>query len=187
MVGPKTLLQSEHENFLSFCTSLSLASTPNSEGSHRPEGSAKSSTDRGFAWKAPNGWVKGSEQAMRLVTYQLGSKRNTECYITVLPGKAGGVGENINRWRKQMGNQPMKSETLSALSEIQILNQNAKIAEIKGNYTGMDSVTKKDFMMQAAVCELPNNMLFIKMVGPQLDVEKERGNFLQFCASIHRH
>ena len=48
-------------------------------------------TREGLTWTEPTNWERGPERNMRVVTYVPGGRQNTECYITVLSGRAGGV------------------------------------------------------------------------------------------------
>ncbi len=63
-------------------------------------------------WEVPEGWVLDpTPRQMRIATYLADTQSGpTEIAITRFPGDVGGVLANINRWRGQMGLEPV-SET----------------------------------------------------------------------------
>jgi len=132
-------------------------------------------------WTAPEGWVAGPERMMRLVTYQAGE---SECYVTVLPGTAGGVHANINRWFNQMGQPDQPAEELDALPTIPVLGQEAPFVTITGDYTGMAAATEYGQMLLGAVVTLPEHSLFFKMTGPEDEMAGQVENFKAFCSSF---
>lgn len=132
-------------------------------------------------WDAPEGWTEGAPRAMRLVTYTVGE---SECYVTVLPGQAGGVVSNINRWFNQMAQEPLSEAEIEGLPTVSVLGQEAPFVVITGDYTGMAAATLEDQMLLGTVVTLPNHSIFIKMTGPQAEVAEEQENFKAFCASL---
>lgn len=140
----------------------------------------------GFAWDAPEGWTRGPDRTMRLVTYTAGRGASVECYVTVLSGMAGGTAMNINRWRNQMGQGGLSEEEIGRLRKITILGKAAPVVEVTGAYSGMGSTAKADFMMVGAVSALGTESVFIKMIGPESDVREQLTSFIAFCESLRR-
>ena len=185
MVGPKDILESEMSNFYYFCSSLRVLPETSVNSGDREKSSSPQQPDVAkLSWEAPHAWVQGSERAMRLVTYQTAPNKKTECYISVFPGNAGGVVQNVNRWRHQMGLSELDPEAVEELPVLEILGEKATFIEIKGNYTGMSGPTQSAFMMLGVVCPLSDQTLFVKMIGPIAEVINERENFLSFCRSL---
>lgn len=132
----------------------------------------------------PSGWTQGADRPMRLVTFTIGEQEATECYIVVLAGSGGGSHANVNRWRKQMGQSPLTPEEVEGLPTIHMLGRQAKLAEVKGEFTGMDGAVQPKSMMLGAICALPAQTLFVKMLGPEAEVVAEKENFVSFCESL---
>lgn len=132
----------------------------------------------------PSGWTMGADRPMRLVTFTIDDRENTECYTTVLAGSGGGLEANVNRWRGQMGQSPLTPGEVAALPTIQMLGRQAVLVEVKGEYTGMDGAAQPESMMLGAICALPTQTLFVKMSGPEAAVAAERENFVSFCESL---
>src|SRR4051812_7037713 len=58
-----------------------------------------------LVWDTPEGWKEVPADAasgmagMRLINLAFGPNGEGECYLSAMPGAAGGLGANINRWR----------------------------------------------------------------------------------------
>ena len=185
MIGPATVLSSELKNFELFYSSLRLAGKEK-KAENRPEVERKDQTLKNkFSWKASEGWNLAPDRFSRLVSYTMGLINQTECYITVLPSTAGGVMENINRWQRQMGQTALSSEEVEKIPTIEMFGLNTKLVEITGDYTGMSGSPKNGFMLLGVVCPLQEETIFVKMIGPESDVQEERENFIKFCKSVN--
>jgi hypothetical protein len=147
----------------------------------RPEQPAKA-----FTWTAPEGWVKAPSTAMRLANFKVGPPSEAECYVAVLKGAAGGVEMNINRWRGQMGleNEPLNAEAIAKLPKIEVAGREAPFVEIPGNYTSMSGKAEPGYLLLGTICDLGNETLFVKMVGPEATVQAQREHFIAFCKSL---
>ena len=90
-----------------------VKSVPASESEHKP-----------LHWKKPNHWVQNQQSRMRLASFSINGQhiKNAEVSITVLPGTAGGLTANINRWRGQL--------ELPALNELELKNYQAGISRL---------------------------------------------------------
>jgi hypothetical protein len=135
-------------------------------------------------WDVPEGWQRAADQPMRLVTYTMGDSGKTECYITLLPGTGGGAAMNINRWRKQMGQEELSNEEIGQLEQVEVLGRPALFAAIEGEYTGMSGPAQPDSVMLGLVSLLPGNSIFVKLIGPAEEGLAQRDKFLQFCRSL---
>ncbi len=182
MVGPEKLLQNELDSFNIFSASLKLKDLPHNHDHAKPKSELKKSLQ--FSWQVPEHWIEQAEQKMRMATYQIGTHSNAECYVVVLPGDAGGVLPNINRWYKQMGHGSKAINSLDKVPEIDILNTKAKHVEILGNYTNMSGKSFNNFMMYGVIFSFNKSMIFIKMTGSESVIQNERQNFLTFCKSF---
>lgn len=66
-------------------------------------------------WMVPEHWVSDdTPRSMRLATYMIPSSAgDQEVAVTRFPGQVGGTLANINRWRGQMGLQPIAKPELA--------------------------------------------------------------------------
>lgn len=155
-----------------------------------PPGGGSSDEPPGVAgaqlkWDTPEGWSEAPPASMRDVNLSFGPDGIGECYVARLPGAAGGLESNINRWRKQMGQPDLSDEAIAALPTIDIFGVPASLVSIDGSFTGMgDNATVDDARMLGAVLMTPNGALFVKMTGPKDLVTANREAFEAFTASL---
>jgi len=121
---------------------------------------------------------------MRIGNFTIEAHPEIECYMTVLQGAAGGVEANLNRWRGQMGRPELDAAAIAALPKVEMLATPSPLIEISGSYTTMTGKLYEHYMMMAVVCALPDKTLFVKMTGPEADVQAQKENFAAFCKSI---
>lgn len=198
MTGPQAVLEAEKDKFLAFSASIreggtapSAAPQPVAEAADattppNPHGMEDPTPEGGFnpeglTWEAPEGWQDGGERMMRVVTYEIG---DVECYITSLAGPAGGVNANINRWVGQMGQPALDETALEALPRIPILESTAPMVEVSGDFTGMSGEERESYKLLGTVVPMGDQTVFVKMTGPEAEVNAQKDNFIDFCASI---
>lgn len=138
----------------------------------------------GFTWKAPEGWKRGGDRTMRLVTYTAGPNDSVECYVTVLANTGGGAVMNVNRWLGQVGNDPMTREEINALRTIPFLGHDAPVVEATGTYSSMGGPSHPGYMLVGTLVELGSRSVFIKMTGPEEAVREQIDAFEAFVASF---
>lgn len=140
-----------------------------------------------FTWQKPPEWTEVTGNPMRLVSFTLGQADQIECYVTVLPGAAGGVLANMNRWRNQMGLAALTPLEVAELTYIDMLNEKAPLLELRGEFKDADGGrTGTKYGMFGTVCELPEHVVFVKMIGPEAEVAARKQPFVAFCASLTR-
>lgn len=137
-----------------------------------------------LAWDAPAHWERQPDRAMREATFTAGEDGAIECYVTMLPGHAGGVADNLNRWRAQMKQPHLRPEEIEALPRLSILGVPAPYIEITGDYTGMTGPTFEGYAMLAAVAVLEDRVYFVRLTGPEEAALAEREHFKRFCESL---
>ena len=196
MIGPEADIAEQIETFDIFLASLHFAEGEHNHGNAQPDpapapqpvavGEHKPDADAagGFAWRVPEGWTRGADRPMRLVTYTVGE---TECYVTVLSGDGGGVPLNLNRWLGQLGLPPLSEETLRNLPPLDVLGAPAPLLEAVGTYTGMGGDSSPGTALLGIASVAAGQGVFIKMIGPEAEVATEKENFIAFCESLHAH
>ena len=190
MVGPAEVLDAEKDAFIAFCESVDHAShgqaqaDPHAGMQQMMPGDMGATAATNFTWEAPEGWTQAGAKPMREVTFVMGEEAETEVYIAVLSGMAGGVEANINRWCSQMDQDPLSAEQIAALPTVSVLGSPAPMVEVVGSFTGMSGPKNENYMLLGAISELPAQTVFIKMTGPKEMVEQEREHFVAFCESL---
>jgi hypothetical protein len=159
--------------------------TSNERFGHALTPSGMPRTDSFLQWQTPEGWKAAPSSNMRLINFRVGPQGEAECYVTILPGAAGGVAANVNRWRGQLGLEPSSESDIAKLPTLSLLGQEAVFVSLDGTFSGMgDTVPKKDYRLFGLIGENQGHMQFVKMTGPRKLLEAEAENFAIFCASI---
>jgi hypothetical protein len=96
-----------------------------------------------------------------------------EITVVVLPGEAGGRLANINRWRRQLGVEPITEAQLSgALSPLEVTGAQTYLVDFPNPDTRR--------RMAAAGVTRGERTWFFKLTGEEALVARERGAFLEF-------
>jgi len=128
----------------------------------------------------PEGWQQLAADEMRIGNYSVTGTNGAKAQVTVisLPGAAGGELENVNRWRKQVGLQPITADDLGKESrEIQIAGAPARFFEL----SGVAPETKARTRLLAALQNQGDSTWFFKMMGDDGLVGEQKEAFLGFC------
>ena len=141
--------------------------------------------DERLRWETPAGWSQAERSQMRPLNLAFGPNKEGECYLSMLPGGAGTVLANVNRWRKQMGQPDITEEELAKLPKKMLMGIEGVFVTIDGAYTNVGAAeAKPDQRMLGIVASLGDAGLFVKMVGPKALVEANTAAFDQFVASL---
>lgn len=141
-----------------------------------------------LVWEVPDGWTEVPESqssSMRTVDLRFGLENEGECYVTLMAGNAGGLEANVNRWRGQMGQEPLSAEEIEALPKRPFFKRDAAFISIDGDFSGFGaSEAKKDYRMLGLIHSTDQATIFVKLTGPRELVEKNTPQFDAFCESI---
>lgn len=122
---------------------------------------------------------------MRLVDMRFGPNGEGECFLSMMPGPAGGVEANLNRWRGQMGLPPYTAEELAALPKREMFGQEATYVDFEGNFSNVGATAPLEgYRMIGLIQQTPRFTLFVKMTGPKALVEANQAAFMEFAQSI---
>ncbi len=119
---------------------------------------------RQIRWETPDGWqTRPLTQFINRGYYLLPGppEARPELTISAYPGAAGGLDANLNRWRGQLGLEPLDSEALAAeLETIEVSGMELVLCDFTGNAPdGSPSRTL------GAVIEFPDETWFFKLTG----------------------
>ncbi|MEO0415189.1 MAG: hypothetical protein AAF226_09590, partial [Verrucomicrobiota bacterium] len=133
----------------------------------------------------PEGWKTLEARQFREVNLAFGPDNEGECYVSRLPGGAGGLAQNLNRWRKQMGQAELDADAIAALPKKALMGGQASFIEIDGTFSGMGGGgAKNDYRMLGLVGNVNGETVFVKMTGPNALVEANTAKFHTFVASL---
>ena len=141
--------------------------------------------DEKLRWETPAGWAQAERSQMRPVNLTFGPNKEGECYLAMLPGGAGGVAANVNRWRKQMGQPELSEEEVAKLPQKTLMGIQGVFVEVNGAYTNVGAAeAKADHRLIGIIASIGEAGLFVKMVGPKALVEANTAAFDQFVSSL---
>ncbi len=179
-VGPKATITKERESFIALAKSLKPIRRGVSQG-----GAAKAASrpsDAGLAWDVPKGWRMGPKKRMRLVTFLPGTDDKTQVYLML---SGGALVDNVNRWRGQVGKNPVSKSAVDSYEKVRVAGRNGVLVEVTGEFKGgMGMAAIPDAGLTGIIVPGRSQSLFLKMIGPREVVQANRAKFLVFSKSI---
>lgn len=138
-----------------------------------------------LVWNTPEGWQEGQPSQMRLIDFKFGPKQEGECYLSAMPGPAGGLAANINRWRGQMGQPALTEAEIDKLPRKKLLGTDSHFVSVDGDFKGVGAeAAQSGYRMLGIIQQAPELTIFVKMTGPKDLVEKNAAAFDAFCSSV---
>jgi hypothetical protein len=129
----------------------------------------------------PTGWTPQAPGSMRLLSYRIAGSVPGDLSVSVASGT---VLANVNRWRNQVGLEPLDEVALAALPRVTLLGSPAVRVEARGTYQGMQGDPQPDFAVLGLVSERGPQRLFVKLVGPAVLVDAQSRAFDEFVAGL---
>ena len=131
-------------------------------------------------WSVPKGWTETPGSGMRYATLTPPGGGKVELAIVVLPGAAGGEPANVNRWRGQIGLQPLDDNALAGLR---------KAVKCKAGTVSLYDFTSEgqaqSRMISGLLATSDGNTWFLKLTGDAGPVGKAKPDFMRFLESLH--
>jgi hypothetical protein len=148
-------------------------------------GAAEEASDNLIAYDLPSGWQALPTTSERLVNLRPPGDPEASCYLSFFQGSGGGLEANVNRWRTQLGAEPLAADAIAALPKHGILGREGTVVEVDGAFTGMTGGSPRPGfkLLGLAVCE-PEGSLFLKFTAPAALVEAQREAFFAFATSL---
>jgi hypothetical protein len=138
-----------------------------------------------FVFEKPESWSTAPATSMRMLNYTFGPSGEGECYLSATQGPLGGIAENINRWRTQMGLPEKTIDEIAKEPLREFLGNKAFFVDLSGAYKGVgDTEAKPGYRMLTMYLPSEQITLIVKMIGPEELVEAEVKNFDAFCNSL---
>lgn len=147
-----------------------------------PEVSGQSAAPQ-LEWTLPAGWEQVSPGEMRLASFKIKGDggKTADVGVFPLPGMAGRDIDNVNRWRGQVGLQPVSEADFAKLGDaIQISGQDARVYDLGGENPGSGDKSR----ILAAIVRREGVAWFFKMTGDDLLVAGQKPAFVDFLKSL---
>ena len=135
-----------------------------------------------LTWTAPPEWQAKALTTMRRGSFTIRGEGNAtaDLSIVALPGAAGGLAENLNRWRGQVG--------LASLDAAQVVAQTTVVKTDAGlEFTVADLVAEGSGPRQRLLGAIANHggeAWFFKLTGPDALVAQTKPAFLAFLHTV---
>lgn len=130
----------------------------------------------GFTYSVPESWEEFPAQSVRKANFRVSDESgNAEITVTVFPGDVGGTLANVNRWRGQIGLDPIGPDELGSLSrEIAISAHDGLLVDLPG----------PEQSVLGGILSFHGSTWFFKMQGAKGTVAAEAESMEAFLASI---
>jgi hypothetical protein len=134
-------------------------------------------------WKAPQGWQEEpGANRMRVTSFKVGSgAEQAEVIVSHMgQGQTGSFVDNINRWRGQVGLEPILEQKVGDLKPIQMAGHEALFLAL----TGPSQSDQPAKQILVAIDIEGRDFWFVKMLGPESLVSAQQDAFKQFLESM---
>ena len=133
-------------------------------------------------WTVPAGWVEQPAGGMRAGSF-LVTKGEQQADVSIIPlgGISGSELDNVNRWRGQVGLEPVDQAGLTAAAEkVSIGSAQGSLYDMAGS----DPKAKQPARILASILSAGGTTWFFKMVGPDALVAEQKPAFKELLQSI---
>ena len=126
-----------------------------------------------IVWDVPTGWEQLDKQvSMRYATFL--TPENIEVTVAVFPGDVGGLLANVNRWRGQVGVDPIQESELHSHA-IPISGSNSYVVDVPGS---------TNRLLGTSISIGDGNTWFVKTVGDPILVGQAKEDIVAFSESF---
>jgi hypothetical protein len=157
-------------------------------GVNNPHGGMSSSAGKpSVEGKVPASWGPGRASSMRLASYLAkgDGEAAADISLVVMGGQAGGLLPNVNRWRQQVGLDPVDQQGLEKSSQ-KVMTPLGEAVIVDLVAPGAVANAALDGRIIAATLSLDTEVWFYKMRGNQDVVGREKQGFLDWIASARK-
>ena len=133
----------------------------------------------------PANWQPQPLSSMRQASYLLKGDNGATADISlvILPGPAGGILENINRWLSQLGQPAIDDAKLSQMGQhVTSPLGDVTVVDLQGLPAGGNEL--KDGRIVGGIAVAPEGTIFFKMHGNAALAESQKQAFIQWIGSV---
>lgn len=131
-------------------------------------------------WTLPKGWTETPGSGMRFATLNPPGPGKIELSVVCLPGQAGGELANVNRWRGQIGLEPLDEKALAA-SRQTVKSKAGAVAVFDFASQGQAQTR----MITGSLTTRDGSTWFLKLVGDAAPVAKAKPDFMRYLETLH--
>lgn len=190
MMGDTSLVEQQKPEFVAFLKSLTFGVTSQSSGlppGHPPIGgadmnapmmSSSAANEVKPDWTVPADWHSVPPAQFLLAEYSITGADGTEAEVNVaeLNGAGGGVLANVNRWRGQIGLEPVAEDGMAKLTTTMNVNGGqATFVDMTGSNENGQPVR-----LAAAIVPMGDATWFYKLMGDEKVVAGQKDAFTKF-------
>jgi hypothetical protein len=188
MTGPAELVESQQSSFRQFLASVRLgqvsgdphASIAGADRTPRNPGIGMGPARP--SWQVPAGWRETPPTVMALARFVLGQQDEAEVTVTPLAGAAGGLLDNVNRWRNQLGLAPIAENQLEQTTQpLAQAGTGAMLVEMTGKNVRAGG---RPAAMLVAIVPRQEQTWFYKLLGDPALVGETKPAFIGFVQSV---
>ena len=131
------------------------------------------------AFKVPKAWRATDPSPFASARFQVGERdRVATVLVVALPRDGGGPAANVNRWRAQLGLEPLaEKEALKSLRPI-------RVGGVAGHAFDLTGPGKAPLRIRAVLITRGNRTWFFRMSGPASLVAEQASAFDDFIKSV---
>lgn len=178
MDGEDSFVAVQKENFLQFLKSVSFVENAPAQIAAAP--TTPSESDKSI-WTIPPGWKQIDPGAMLFAKFSI-TTGDENADVNVISLESGGLLANVNRWRGQLGLEPLKDDTeLAHIVPEMDLPSGGHLTIV--DFTGTDSKTGKPTRLVGAILPQNGQTWFYKLMGDEQIVARQKDAFIQFIQS----
>lgn len=175
-VGPSENVLAEKNNFLLWVSSLHPKPASKETPNHTTKESKK------LSWVTPKDWQQDTSNPQRIATFKPNGKAQTECTVTSFGGS---VLENLNRWRKQLGQEPISDLEKENHEWLDTSIGKCYFVIIEGPYNGgMGGQAIATAQLIGGILSQGETSIFIKLIGPKNETSSEVDAIKSFIQSL---
>jgi len=189
LTGEDAFVSAQKPAFLSFLKSVSFV--PGAPATIRGAGGFAAGSDTGAGpastesgekpeWEVPAGWREVPPTQMVLAKFAIGGDNGAgEVSVSAFPGDVGGVSANVNRWRDQIGLEPVPAGEMDRLvTSLDVMGGKAMVVDMTGKKGAQET------RLIGVIVPRGGQTWFYKLTGDAAVAEREKRAFLKFVQSI---
>jgi len=190
MTGDAGLVEQQKPEFTAFLKSLTFSAATTAEAlppghpaiggadQTAPMMSAEPAAAGKPAWTVPAGWQEAPPAQFLVAEYSIAGANGGKAEVNVaqLSGNGGGVLANVNRWRGQIGLDPVDESGLAKLtSTLDVTGGRATLVDMTGN-----DMSGQATRLVAAIVPMGDQTWFYKLMGDDKVVSGQKDAFTKF-------
>lgn len=183
MGGADDLVRDQRPAFLNFLKSIQFqvdgaAAAPGAMTQAAPSPAPSSGRPQ---WDVPAGWQEQPPGQMVLARFVVrGAEGSAEVNVSSFPGDTGGLVANVNRWRGQLGLEPLgAAEAEKSVEPLDAPGSKATLVDM----TGTDRKTGQPARMIGVIVPRGGQTWFFKLLGNAQVVGREKAALQKFIQS----